>query len=74
MAKKKTKTYAKGIGLDIGTMNLVSARSGPKKVSTRTMRDIFLDLPRDLRKRLKGKAKLRARVKGKTSFAWKHRG
>jgi hypothetical protein len=56
MAKSKLpkpKKYVKGIGLDIGTMNLVSARSGDQKVSTRRVRDLFLDLPRDARKRLR---------------------
>ena len=38
---------SKGVGLDIGTMNLVSARMSGKKneVTLRRMRDLFIDLP-----------------------------
>ncbi len=53
MAKSKRPAYVKGIGLDVGTMNLVSARSEGQKVSTRRVRDVFLDLPREARKRLR---------------------
>ena len=35
----------RGVGLDIGTMNLVSARRSGKAIDTRRMRDAFLDLP-----------------------------
>ena len=47
---------SKGVGLDIGTMNLVSARmSGTKKneVTLRRMRDLFIDLPPSAKKMLK---------------------
>jgi len=42
-----------GVGLDVGTMNLVSARRTPKGVETRRMRDAFLDLPPESKKMLK---------------------
>jgi hypothetical protein len=42
-----------GIGLDIGTMNLVSARRGDKGITTKRMRDVFLDLPTSAKKMLK---------------------
>lgn len=42
-----------GIGLDVGTMNFVSARRTSKGVETRRMRDAFLDLPLDAKKHLK---------------------
>lgn len=51
MAKKAE--AAQGVGLDIGTMNLVSARRTEKGVETKRMRDVFLDLPSNARKRLK---------------------
>jgi len=34
-----------GIGLDIGTMNIVSARRGKDGVQSKRMRDVFIDLP-----------------------------
>ena len=45
----------KGVGLDIGTMNLVSARigKGKKGVVVRRMRDLFIDLPSTAKKMLK---------------------
>lgn len=42
-----------GVGLDIGTMNLVSARRTPKGVESRRMRDAFLDLDPGAKKMLK---------------------
>jgi hypothetical protein len=51
--KSKAKKVIKGVGLDIGTMNLVSARRTSKGVETKRMRDVFLDLPANARKRLK---------------------
>lgn len=42
-----------GIGLDIGTMNLVSARRGTRGVQTKRMRDVFLDLPPSSKKMLR---------------------
>lgn len=44
---------SKGVGLDIGTMNLVSARSQKKGVDLRRMRDLFIDLPQSAKKMLK---------------------
>lgn len=43
--KKKSDGPSFGIGLDVGTMNLVSARRSDKKIVTKRMRDVFLDLP-----------------------------
>jgi len=51
--KKTTEKTVRGVGLDIGTMNLVSARRGTKGVDTRRMRDAFLDLPPNAKKMLK---------------------
>ena len=42
-----------GIGLDIGTMNLVSARKIGTSVETKRVRDAFLDLDIDAKKMLK---------------------
>jgi len=42
-----------GVGLDCGTMNIVSARRTPKGIETRRMRDSFLDLPTNAKKMLK---------------------
>ena len=42
-----------GCGLDLGTMNFVSARRGPKGIETKRMRDVFLDLPLKSKKMLK---------------------
>jgi len=42
-----------GVGLDIGTMNIVGARKGPKGIETRRIRDAFLDLPAESKKMLK---------------------
>lgn len=46
-----------GVGLDIGTMNIVAARQGQSEegkpqVTTRRVRDAFIDLPREHRKML----------------------
>lgn len=51
MAEKKTASF--GVGLDVGTMNVVSARRTEKGVETVRMRDAFLDLPQDAKKMLK---------------------
>jgi actin-like ATPase involved in cell morphogenesis len=40
------------VGLDIGTMNLVSARKYGETVRTKRMRDAFIDLDRDLKNML----------------------
>jgi hypothetical protein len=55
MTDKKVpiKTMSYGIGLDIGTMNLVSARKTETGIVTKRMRDTFLDLPVDAKKMLK---------------------
>lgn len=51
MAKVQNKP---GVGLDIGTMNIVSARHGEGgKVFTRRIRDAFLDVEKDAEKSLK---------------------
>jgi hypothetical protein len=42
-----------GVGCDIGTMNIVSARKTPSGVETRRVRDAFLELPLDSKKMLK---------------------
>ena len=42
-----------GIGLDLGTMNIVSARRTPNGVETTRMRDVFLDLPITAKKMLR---------------------
>jgi len=49
MAGKKTL----GVGLDVGTMNLVSARRKGTKVETSRIRDAFLDLDSGAKKMLK---------------------
>lgn len=53
--KKSQEDMAKhlGVGLDVGTMNLVSARKTDKGIETRRMRDAFLDLPPESKKMLK---------------------
>lgn len=42
-----------GVGLDIGTMNVIAARRSEKGVETKRMRDLFLDLPISAKKMLK---------------------
>jgi hypothetical protein len=51
-AKNDTKTPL-GVGLDIGTMNLVAARHTGTAVEHTRMRDAFLDLPPSAKKMLK---------------------
>ena len=46
-------TTPKGVGLDIGTMNLVSARNTGTTIATKRVRDAFLDLPGTAKKVLK---------------------
>jgi hypothetical protein len=43
----------KGIGIDIGTMNLVSARQDEGKITYRRMRDAFIDVPKKAKKMMK---------------------
>lgn len=52
MSEKPSKPIL-GLGLDIGTMNVVSARRTAKGVETRRMRDAFLDLDPGAKKMLK---------------------
>jgi len=42
-----------GVGLDVGTMNLVAARSADSKVSTSRLRNAFIDLPASNKRMLK---------------------
>lgn len=51
--KKRDVAIPQGIGLDIGTMNIVSARRTAQGVETKRMRDVFLDLPPGAKKMLK---------------------
>jgi len=51
--EKKTPKKTPGIGADIGTMNLVSARRTGKGVVTTRMRDVFLDLPKESKRMLR---------------------
>jgi hypothetical protein len=50
---KKVAPQDLGVGLDIGTMNIVGARKGSKGIETRRIRDAFLDLPIESKKMLK---------------------
>lgn len=45
--------YKKGVGIDIGTMNIVSARQNGGMLSTNRVRDAFLDLDSDAKKQLR---------------------
>jgi hypothetical protein len=51
MAKSVSRSL--GVGLDIGTMNLMSAKRQGSEVVTRRMRDLFIDLPASAKKMLK---------------------
>lgn len=42
-----------GVGLDVGTMNFVSARKSDKKIVHKRVRDAFLDLPLEHKRMLK---------------------
>lgn len=53
MAETKKALSFQGVGCDLGTMNLVSARRTPKGVETRRIRDAFLDLDPGAEKMLK---------------------
>ncbi len=48
-----TKNYKPGVGLDVGTMNLVSARQIGDKIETNRVRDAFIDLDLDAQKILR---------------------
>lgn len=49
----KTETPPLGVGCDVGTGNIVSARKTSTGVQTRRVRDAFLELPLDAKKMLK---------------------
>jgi actin-like ATPase involved in cell morphogenesis len=53
MAKKGTPETFRGVGIDLGTMNIVSARKCDQGVQTQTIRDAFLDLDPDARRMLR---------------------
>jgi hypothetical protein len=53
MAKAEKEQESLGVGLDIGTMNIVSARRSGGKVETARVRDAFLDLPLENKRMLK---------------------
>lgn len=54
MSNKKTEGYKLGVGLDIGTMNIVSARqNAAKAIETNRIRDAFLDLDADAKRALR---------------------
>lgn len=52
MVETKTKRFL-GVGLDVGTMNIVAARRADKGVETKRMRDAFISLPPTQMKMLK---------------------
>lgn len=45
--------FSPGVGADLGTMNLVSARQSGKKIITTRVRNAFLDLPPDTKRMLR---------------------
>lgn len=52
--KKKETAYQPAVGLDLGTMNIVSARQlEGSKVETKRVRDAFLDLDSDAKRQLR---------------------
>jgi hypothetical protein len=51
--KKLNEFNMLGVGLDCGTMNLVSARRTAQGIQTKRMRDVFIDLPATAKKMLK---------------------
>lgn len=53
MAKSDRAAYKSGVGLDIGTMNIVSARQIGDKIETNRIRDAFIDLDADAKKTLR---------------------
>lgn len=53
MNAKASREFKPGVGLDIGTMNIVSARQAENKVVTMRVRDAFLDLDTDAKKTLR---------------------
>jgi hypothetical protein len=53
MAKENKPSVEVGVGLDCGTMNFVSARKVGNKISTKRIRDAFLDLDQSNKRMLK---------------------
>ncbi|HEY8096134.1 MAG TPA: hypothetical protein VIE65_08570 [Methylobacter sp.] len=53
MAKSDKGQEISGVGIDIGTMNIVSARKSGGKIETARVRDAFLDLPPENKRMLK---------------------
>ena len=54
LKKLKKEKKMRGVGLDIGTMNIVSSRSnGGKEIHHERIRDAFLDVPISAKKMLK---------------------
>lgn len=53
MGSKKVKTASYGVGLDIGTMNVVSARRTSTGIETKRMRDAFVVFPKSKTRMLK---------------------
>ena len=51
--KKKKPEVARGCGLDIGTMNVLSARRTGSGVETKRMRDAFIDFPLNAKRTLR---------------------
>ncbi len=62
---KTAEDGSSGVGADIGTMNMVSARRSGKKVVTSRVRDAFIDLPPEHRRMLKLSNTAFAEVDGK---------
>lgn len=52
-SKKKSVTNSPGVSVDIGTMNIVSARKVGDEIVTKRIRDAFLDLEVEAKKMLK---------------------
>jgi hypothetical protein len=50
---KEAQAMLRGVGIDCGTMNVVSARKTLSGVETKRVRDAFLELPIDSKKMLK---------------------
>lgn len=53
MATKKASTTTPGVGLDVGTMNIVAARQEDGKVKTWRMRDAFIEMDAEAKRMLK---------------------
>jgi hypothetical protein len=53
MSKSERTNYKPAVGLDIGTMNIVSARQVGDKIETKRIRDAFLDLDPEAKKTLR---------------------